>query len=183
VDGVYGLLRPLDRMQAYRLEMATRNVLSSPDEPAKLHDFWKDAVTAQLSRELSERPDDAPILLNLASDEYAAAVDPTALQEATPNAKFVKVVFQDQGRVVAVHAKRARGMMVRFVAESNATTLDDLKKFDKEGYKLVEKDSDDTTIVFDRPKQPPPAKQSNAKRAAKATTKEEPKKRGRKAKS
>lgn len=182
VDGVYGLLRPLDRMQAYRLEMATRKIFSSPKEPAKLNEYWSTAVTDQLSRELGERPKDAQILLNLASDEYAAAVDPSALQEAAPNSAFVKVVFRDQGRVIAVHAKRARGLMVRFVAESNAQTLEDVKKFDKEGYKLVNKDSDDTTIVFDRPKQEPAKKQAAKKRAAKET-KAEPKKRGRKAKS
>ena len=187
IDGVYGILRPLDRMQAYRLEMATRKIFSDANskEPAKLNDFWKDAVTQQLSRELEERPNDAQILLNLASDEYAAAVDPTALQETTPNSQFVKVVFRDQGRVVAVHAKRARGLMARFVAETNATTLEDVKKFDKEGYKLVPKDTDETTIVFDRPKQTPEPKAKKASAGSKRTTKtakEEPKKRGRKAK-
>lgn len=162
--------------------MATRKIFSNPKAPAKLNQFWKDSVTQQLSRELGQRPDEAQILLNLASDEYAAAVDPSVLQELTPNTRFVKVVFREQGRVIAVHAKRARGLMVRFLAETNAETLEDVRKFDKEGYKIVVKDSDDTTIAFDRPKQTPAKKTSN-KRTAKSTTKAEPKKRGRKAKS
>jgi len=182
IDPLYGILRPLDRMQPYRLEMATRNVFGK-DDTTKLNDLWKESVTQQLARELALRPrSDQQILLNLASDEYAAAVDATMLQEAAPNSKYVKVVFRDQGRVVAVHAKRARGLMVRFVAETQAKTLEDVQDFDAEGYKLV----------FDRPKQiaskMPSAKKAPAakgqKRAASATKKEatteEAKKRGRK---
>jgi len=192
IDPLYGILRPLDRMQPYRLEMATRNVFGK-DDTTKLNDLWKESVTQQLARELALRPrSDQQILLNLASDEYAAAVDATMLQEAAPNSKYVKVVFRDQGRVVAVHAKRARGLMVRFVAETQAKTLEDVQDFDAEGYKLVVKESDESTLVFDRPKQiaskMPSAKKAPAakgqKRAASATKKEatteEAKKRGRK---
>lgn len=193
VDPLYGALRPLDRMQAYRLEMATRNVF--PSDKTKLNVFWKDAVTQQLARELTERPTNQQILLNLASDEYSAALDAVGLQEAVPDVQYVKVVFREKGRVVAVHAKRARGLMVRFVAETQAQSLEDVKAFNKEGYKLVAKDSDETTLVFDRSKQPllsakkkapaatEPAK--TKKRTAATSTKktEESKKRGRKAKS
>ena len=190
IDPVYGALRPLDRMQAYRLEMATRNIF--PEQKMKLNDFWKDAVTQQLARELAQRPTHQQLLLNLASDEYAAAVDAAALQKATPDVKYVKVIFRDQGRVVAVHAKRARGLMVRYVSDTQAQSLEDVRGFAEEGYKLVAKDSDDTTLVFDRPKQPPPAKKATSaaggatkknKRAATTAKTEEAKKRSRKAKS
>jgi len=191
VDPVYGILKPLDRMQAYRLEMATRNVLSSSgkkseksDAPIKLHEFWKDSVTKQLTQELQARPADQQILLNLASDEYAAAVAPSALQEGATDAQYVKVVFREQGRVIAIHAKRARGLMVRFLAETKAATLEDVKKFDKEGYKLVAKDCDETTLVFDRSKQPPPSSAKGSKRAAAPSDKAtEAKTRGKKGKS
>jgi uncharacterized protein len=169
VDAVYGLLRPLDRIQPYRLEMATRNVFDGSDDDddtkMKLNVFWKEAVTHQLSNSLAARPDDQPrILLNLASDEYAAAVDPTGLPGT---ARYVKVIFRDQGRVTALHAKRARGLMVRFLAERQAKTLEDVRQFDWEGYKLVaDSDEDDDTIIFDRPKQAPPPKKQSTKRAA-----------------
>ncbi|CAB9517565.1 UPF0246 protein YaaA [Seminavis robusta] len=188
VDPVYGILKPLDQMQAYRLEMATRNLFDGNNGkkkkkndnddnknalPSKLNVYWKDAVTQQLSSELATRPQDKRILLNLASDEYSAALDGTMLQKETPSAQYIKVVFRNEGRVIAVHAKRARGLMVRYLAERQATTLEDVKQFDLEGYKLVEDDEDDddaSTLIFDRPKQAPPAK---AKAAGKKRAKDE----------
>jgi cytoplasmic iron level regulating protein YaaA (DUF328/UPF0246 family) len=145
VDPLYGVLRPLDRMQPYRLEMATKNLWK--DKKIKLADYWKDAVTQRLSQDLEARPD--PVLLNLASDEYSAAVDPNALPEGT---KYVKVVFWEEGRVVSVHAKRARGLMARFLAENKSSDLKDVQKFAEEGYGFVDSKSDETTLVFDRRK-------------------------------
>ena len=156
VDPVYGLLRPLDRIQPYRLEMATRGVLD--DKKIKLADFWSDSVTKRLSKELENCSD--PVLLNLASDEYSAAVDSSCLPE---NARFIKVVFWENGRVVSVHAKRARGLMVRYIAESQACSVDKVKEFSEEGYSFQDAKSDETTFVFDRPKQQP------AKRPAPST--------------
>jgi cytoplasmic iron level regulating protein YaaA (DUF328/UPF0246 family) len=146
VDPLYGVLRPLDRMQPYRLEMATKNLWK--DKKLKLADYWKDAVTQRLSQDLEARPGN-PVLLNLASDEYSAAVDPKALPEGT---KYVKVVFWEEGRVVSVHAKRARGLMVRFLADNKSSDLKDVQKFAEEGYGFVHSKSDETTLVFDRRK-------------------------------
>jgi cytoplasmic iron level regulating protein YaaA (DUF328/UPF0246 family) len=145
VDPLYGVLRPLDRMQPYRLEMATRNLFT--DKKIKLANYWKDAVTQRLGQELEARPE--PVLLNLASDEYSAAVDPEALPEGT---KYIKVVFWEEGRVVSVHAKRARGLMARFLAENKSSDLKDVQKFAEEGYGFVDSKSDETTLVFDRRK-------------------------------
>jgi cytoplasmic iron level regulating protein YaaA (DUF328/UPF0246 family) len=145
VDPLYGVLRPLDRMQPYRLEMATRNLFK--ERKIKLADYWKTAVTQRLGQDLEARP--VPILLNLASDEYSAAVDPGALPEGT---KYIKVVFWEEGRVVSVHAKRARGLMARFLAENKSSDLKDVQKFAEEGYGFVKSKSDETTLVFDRRK-------------------------------
>lgn len=149
IDPLYGVLRPLDTLQPYRLEMATRNVFSD-DKTTKLASFWKPSVTKRLSQDLESRDGSEMIMLNLASDEYSAAVDEKALPGGT---QYIRIVFWEQGRVVAVHAKRARGLMARYLAETQATNLDHVKAFNVEGYAFVEKESDDTTLVFDRKKQ------------------------------
>ena len=164
VDPLYGALRPLDQIQPYRLEMATRGVLT--DKKIKLADYWSPSVTQHIARDLETFED--PILLNLASDEYSAAVDESALPE---NARYIKVVFKENGRVIAVHAKRARGMMVRYVAERQATSLDQVKEFAEEGYSFQEDASDETTLVFDREKQAAAAKRKTGGGAAKSTKK------------
>ena len=144
VDPLYGILRPLDIIQPYRLEMASKRVFPA-DEKIKLAEYWKTSVSEYLAADLVPR--DSKIVLNLASDEYSAAVDVSALPEGT---QYVKVVFWDGGRTIAVHAKKARGLMVRYLATHMVTTLTDVQKFDAEGYSFVESKSDDTTLVFDR---------------------------------
>ena len=146
IDPLYGALRPLDKIQAYRLEMATKGVFE--DKTQKLNDFWKESVTASLTNDLKDRKN--KIVLNVASDEYSSAVDESGLPSGTI---YVKVVFHDGGRVVSVHAKRARGLMTKFVAEHQCQTLADVKKFDSEGYSFVKSKSDDTCFVFERTKE------------------------------
>ncbi|GKY96819.1 hypothetical protein MPSEU_000641100 [Mayamaea pseudoterrestris] len=150
IDPVYGVLRPLDMMQPYRLEMATKKALAH-DTSIKLADYWKESVTESLSADLKTRS--LPILLNLASDEYAAAVDDTALP-----GQFVKVVFKDQGRVVAVHAKRARGLMCKFMSENDVESLEDVQRFNEEGYAFDESTSNKQALVFERAVAPLPMK-------------------------
>lgn len=106
IDPLYGVLRPLDIMQPYRLEMATRNVFPA-DKSMKLASYWQQNVTQRLSEELTNRND--LLLLNLASDEYSAAVDSKSLPTGT---QYIRIVFRQEGRVIAVHAKRARGMQM-----------------------------------------------------------------------
>jgi len=146
VDPLYGLLRPLDILQPYRLEMACRQVFPN-DRKLKLADFWTPDVTESLSEELQGRSD--PVLLNLASDEYSAAVDPLTLPEI---AKFIKVVFHQEGRTIAVHAKRARGLMAKYLAENHVNTLEGVREFSTEGYSFVPDKSNECTLVFDREK-------------------------------
>lgn len=142
IDPVYGLLRPLDLMQPYRLEMATKNVLGG-DGPKKLSDYWSESITKTLTTELETRED--PILLNLASEEYSSAVNSKKLP-----GRYVHVVFKDQGRVIAVHAKRARGLMCKYMSENSIACLEDVTKFDEEGYSFVKSDSSDDVLVFNR---------------------------------
>ena len=146
---LYGALRPLDMMQPYRLEMATKNALDKKtmDGAKDLANWWKQSVTSSISQELEGREE--KILLNVASDEYSAAVDATGLPEGT---KFIKAVFQQEGRVIAVHAKRARGLMVRYLSENGVKDVDGILGFDAEGWKYVKSKSTDDSIVFDRPK-------------------------------
>lgn len=133
IDPLYGVLRPLDLMQPYRLEMATKSLFSGDDKKLKLADFWRPSVCNTLANDLKGRDD--KILLNLASDEYSAAVDDALLPEDT---RYIKIVFREEGRTIAVHAKRARGLMVRYLAENEVKGLDGVKQFDSEGYGVVE---------------------------------------------
>lgn len=161
IDPLYGVLRPMDLIQPYRLEMAAKGVLRN-DPKLKLADYWKPAVTQRLSQDLQQFSE--PILLNLASDEYAAAVDASQLD-------CIKVIFQENGKVVAVHAKRARGLMVRYLSSIQATTLEQVQSFALEGYEYQSHLSDETTLVFNRQKQTPKRTQTSTKQAAKRTRK------------
>lgn len=144
IDPLYGILRPLDLAQPYRLEMASKRIFPD-DEKIKLAEYWKTSVSEYLAADLILR--DSRIVLNLASDEYSAAVDASILPDGT---RYAKVIFWDGGRTIAVHAKRARGLMVRYLSTHMAATIADVQKFDAEGYSFVESKSDETTLVFDR---------------------------------
>jgi uncharacterized protein len=161
VDAVYGLLRPMDRIQPYRLEMATKKVL---ENEARLSAYWSESVTDALKTDLEERQD--AVLLNLASEEYSSTVDMSELLRC--GAHCLKAVFQEEGRVISVHAKRARGLMARYVAENDVSSIDGIKMFAEEGYAFVESRSDDTTLVFDRKKQAAAKRRATA--PSKATT-------------
>lgn len=149
IDPLFGVLKPLDIIQPYRLEMATKGIMKELDTKEKhLADWWKASITTNILNDMKESQCD--VLVNLASDEYASAVD---VEELMKNeCKFIKVAFQQEGKVVAVHAKRARGLMVRYISENQLTDLQDIYNFDLEGYKFRQDKSNENTIVFDRPK-------------------------------
>ncbi len=144
LSGLYGLLRPLDWMQAYRLEMGTRlQNLRGKD----LYTFWGDIISASIQQALQEQGDN--ILINLASQEYFKAVRPKALQAhiITPTFKEWK---NGQYKVIGIHAKRARGLMSRFIIQHQLQTPDELKAFDVQGYQWNQAMSDGAQLVFTR---------------------------------
>lgn len=155
IDPLYGVLKPLDYIQPYRLEMATKKFILkdlNTDEKS-LANWWKDSITSNIISSLKEEEEEkngGSVVLNLASDEYSSALDTKKLGDA--QCKFIKVAFQQEGRVIAVHAKRARGLMTRYVCENQIENAADVKNFDLEGYQFCEDKSDDLTFVFDRSK-------------------------------
>jgi len=144
LSGLYGVLRPLDLMQPYRLEMGTRLANA---KGASLYDFWLKTIAQYLNERLATEKE--PIIVNLASEEYFKAVDLKALK-----AKVIQCVFQDGKagvfKVVSFHAKRARGLMARFAIENRVTNPEQLQKFQSEGYAFASEVSDSHKLVFRR---------------------------------
>ncbi|MGB6104244.1 MAG: peroxide stress protein YaaA [Pusillimonas sp.] len=149
LSGLYGVLRPLDLMQPYRLEMGTR---LETRQGRNLYDFWGSAIAEYLNRhlaELSKGKKQTPVVLNLASEEYFKSVDLDALQ-----ARVVQCVFQDYKngvwKIISFHAKRARGLMARYVIEHKISAVKALQNFDSEGYAYAEAESTADRLVFRR---------------------------------
>ncbi|MCR9276759.1 MAG: peroxide stress protein YaaA [Pseudomonadaceae bacterium] len=142
LSGLYGLLRPLDLIQAYRLEMGT--ALKNP-RGKDLYQFWGDRITATVNEDLSDNK--SKVLVNLASNEYFNAINPAAVE-----ARIVTPVFKDlsrgQYRVLSFFAKRARGAMVRHLIDSRASTVKAIKSFNSLGYRFSEEASEGDRIVF-----------------------------------
>ncbi len=156
LSGLYGLLRPLDLIQPYRLEMGAR---FSPPRKKDLYDFWQGDLTAAVINVLSGHKDKT--IINLASNEYFKALDKKQLKDnlVTPAFKETK---DGETRMIGLFAKQARGMMARFMVKNRVEDPEVLKDFNLGGYKYQKKLSDENQWVFTR-KQPPPA---SAKKAA-----------------
>ena len=144
LSGLYGVLRPLDRMQPYRLEMGTS--LANP-HGNNLYKFWGDTLAQHVNQRL--KTDGSGVLVNLASQEYFKAVDTPALK-----ARVVECVFQDfkngQYKVISFNAKRARGRMARFAITQRLDKPEQLRAFDADGYAWDKAASGDNTFVFRR---------------------------------
>ncbi len=144
LSGLYGVLRPLDYMQPYRLEMGTKlpNIRG-----ANLYKFWGTQIAQYINTQLAQ--DKAPVVVNLASNEYFKSVDRKALQ-----ARVVECVFEEHKpggyKVVSFFAKRARGLMVRYAVEKRITTVKKLEAFKAEGYAFDAAVSQADRLVFRR---------------------------------
>lgn len=140
LSGLYGLVRPLDEIMPYRLEMGTKLAVNNTNN---LYEFWGDSITNLINQRLEQIKADT--LINIASNEYFGAVNPQKL-----NATIITPRFEDykngQYRVISFYAKRARGLMARFCAVNNITNAQDLKGFEMEGYCFVQENSDNTWL-------------------------------------
>ncbi len=147
LSGLYGLLRPLDLMMPYRLEMGTK---LKNNRGHNLYEFWGSIITDQINQDLAEI--DAKVLVNLASDEYYKSVNEKKIQ-----AEIIKPVFLDQKngkyKVISFYAKKARGLMARYLIENQLNQVEQLKAFDSEGYYFDAESSSNKELVFKRDEQ------------------------------
>ncbi|ABM31764.1 peroxide stress protein YaaA [Paracidovorax citrulli] len=144
LSGLYGVLRPLDRMQPYRLEMGTRLATGAG---ANLYRFWGKRIAEHLNQRLAA--DATPVVVNLASQEYFKSVDTAALK-----ARVIECVFEDwkggRYKIISFHAKRARGLMARYAIQHRVVAPRQLEGFDLEGYAFDASASAQDRLVFRR---------------------------------
>ena len=147
LSGLYGLLRPLDLMQPYRLEMGTR---LDNERGKDLYQFWGEIITDQLASDMKAAGTE--VLINLASNEYFKSVHPKRLP-----GPVIEPVFQDEKngkyKVISFYAKKARGLMAAWILQNRVEKPADLKKFREAGYRYDKDASTDTRPVFRRPEQ------------------------------
>ena len=128
LSGLYGILKPLDLIQPYRLEMGTKLKVGRKNN---LYEFWKDELTKSINSEMEE----GEVLVNLASNEYYSAIDAKALK-----APIITPIFKDwkndKLKIISFYAKKARGSMVRYILDTDAKTLEDIKTFNYDNYEF-----------------------------------------------
>ena len=142
LSGLYGLLKPLDLIQPYRLEMGTKIAIN---EYKNLYDFWKSKLSFSLNKEL----DKDELFVNLASKEYFAAIDTKTLKVPVITPDFMDYK-EGKLKIISFYAKKARGLMVRYIIDTNAETIEDLKGFDYEGYQFDTNLSKGNQLIFTR---------------------------------
>ena len=142
ISGLYGVLKPLDLMQPYRLEMGTKFPVG---RNKNLYDFWKKKVTQALNDELQEDE----LFLNLASNEYFKAIDVKALKVPVVNITFLE--FKEGNyKNIAIFSKLARGLMTRYIIDTNVSSIEDIKGFNYGNYSFDVNQSTDLNLVFTR---------------------------------
>ena len=142
LSGLYGYLKPFDLIQPYRLEMGTSLAIG---QHKNLYEFWKSKLTTSLNKELKTED----FLINLASQEYFSAIDSKKIMVPiiTPEFKDYK---DGKLKMISFFAKKARGLMVRFIIDNNVQTIDGLKNFNSEGYRFDDNLSTGNQLVFTR---------------------------------
>ncbi len=142
ISGLYGLIKPLDLIQPYRLEMGTKLAF---DSNKNLYDFWRKKITEQLNSELYENE---PVL-NLASNEYFKAIDNKVIKSDIYSANF-KQFKNGEFKTIAIFSKKARGMMTRFIIDNDINDVNDIKSFNYDGYMFQKELSKDKELIFTR---------------------------------
>lgn len=151
LSGLYGVLRPMDAIQPYRLEMGTKLATA---RGKSLYEFWDNKIAKSLKTDLADHADGT--IVNLASNEYFKAVDKDTLGAPIINAKFLNVK-DGKARALMYYAKFGRGLMARWIMENRVDRAEGLKDFNLENYTLDKAASTETELVFTRP-QPPKKK-------------------------
>ncbi len=146
LSGLYGLLRPLDLIQPYRLEMGTKLKVNGTDT---LYEYWDDKISKLLLKDLKGQKD--KVFINLASEEYFKAANKKLLKK---KAEVVDIEFKDykngEYKIISFFAKKARGMMARYIVKNKITNPYDLKGFDYDGYYFDDKTSSERKLAFKR---------------------------------
>ena len=142
ISGLYGILKPMDLIQPYRLEMGTKFKVG---RNKNLYEFWKKKITQTLNEELKEDE----LFLNLASNEYFKAIDAKVLKVPVITPIF-KEFKNGELKTIAIFSKIARGLMARYIIDTDAKSIDDIKKFNYEGYGFDANLSSDKELVFTR---------------------------------
>ena len=142
ISGLYGILKPLDLIQPYRLEMGTKMPVGSNKN---LYEFWRKKLTESISQELK----DEEIFLNLASNEYIKAIDTKVLKTPMITANF-KQLKDGNYKTIAIFSKRARGLMTRYIIDNNIDSIDGIKGFNSDGYLFTESLSSSNELIFTR---------------------------------
>jgi len=144
LSGLYGVLKPLDKILPYRLEMGTK---LKTKRGKNLYEFWDMKITERINAHISEQGDN--ILINLASDEYFKAI-----KQINLNAEIITPVFKEykneEYKIISIYAKRARGLMSRFIIQNKITNPDELKVFNLENYFYNEELSSKSKLIFTR---------------------------------
>lgn len=144
LSGLYGILRPFDLMQAYRLEMGTK---LENERGKNLYEFWADRLAKSLDKELAGH--EHKVLVNLASNEYFKAVPVKTMKSSVVTPVFHEIK-DGRARVISFLAKKARGMMARYVIDNRISDPELLKEFNLEGYKFDPDTSTETKWIFSR---------------------------------
>ena len=142
LSGYYGLLRPFDQILPYRLEMGTK---LENENGNNLYKFWGDKITDVLNEDI----DGDDIVVNLASDEYFKSINKDKIKSKVITPVF-KELKNDTYKVIAIYAKKARGLMSRFLIDRKSTSVDDIKLFNVDGYSFDSSLSNDSQLVFTR---------------------------------
>lgn len=149
LSGLYGVIKPLDKIKEYRLEMSTK--LENPSGKT-LYKYWGNKLTNCILEEIKNSSGES-ILINLASNEYSKALN---LKEINKEYKVLNIEFKElrenEYKVVGTYAKRARGLMVNFIVKNEIKSIDEIRFFEEEGYKLNEILSSENELIFTRDK-------------------------------
>jgi len=144
LSGLYGLLKPMDKMQAYRLEMGTNLKVK---RKKNLYEFWGEKLSGHIIEELNECKD--KLIINLASNEYFKAVNHKSIQDFVINVNF-KEYRDEKLKFVSFNAKKARGLMTQFIVKNRIKNPEDLKGFNLDNYGFSDEHSDDKNFLFVR---------------------------------